>query len=374
MKKVLRLLIVACLCCGMLVGCEKKEKLSGINQELNDSTESMTEVEFQGYCFQIPADWEAGENTDELLYYYPQNGMLMIAYSPMDQSITDDQARSDFLTAFGSSMDSYELTGESEEYVAGTIAYRDTMNISAAGEEWNTQMVTFDCEGGIINFSMYSLVSANTDYTDDLNGILASLEKVENGAASSGAAQGSVDAETVRQDVDVKVVPTADGLMCAFITNNSEVTIDELGLQINYKDDTGTTIDMDEDWHDMVLPGSTVVSRLDAPEQYADYEVQTSVELGVHSTYENHAEKVEVKSNQGDKCIIVEITNNADVDIDEIEYIAVLYQGDEIVTVEYSQDIYEVSAGETVTEKIDTYSEEYDSFEIYLNQAHTFGF
>ena len=62
------------------------------------------------------------------------------------------------------------------------------------------------------------------------------------------------------------------------------------------------------------------------------------------------------------------------MDIDEIEYIAVLYQGDEIVTVEYSQDIYEVSAGETVTEKIDTYSEEYDSFEIYLNQAHTFGF
>lgn len=124
----------------------------------------------------------------------------------------------------------------------------------------------------------------------------------------------------------------------------------------------------------MVLPGSTVVSRLEMPDSYADYEIETTVQLGINPSYENHADEVEVKANQGEKCIIVEITNNADVSIDEVEYIAVLYKGDEIVTVEYPEDIMDVPIGKTVTKKVETYDEEYDKFEVYLNQAHTFGF
>lgn len=181
------------------------------------------------------------------------------------------------------------------------------------------------------------------------------------------------DVEEVRKKVDVKAVPTEDGLTCVFITNNSETVIDELGVQVNYKDDTGATVDMDNDGHDMVLPGSTVVSRMDAPDTYADCEVETSIQLDIYPKYENHAKDVVVNSNQGDKCVIVEITNNSDVSIDEIEYTAVLYKDEQIVTVEYPQDIRDVAAGQTVTEKVDTYSKEYDRFEIYLNQAHTFG-
>ena len=123
----------------------------------------------------------------------------------------------------------------------------------------------------------------------------------------------------------------------------------------------------------MVLPGSTVVSRLEAPESYTDYEIEIKVELGINPKYENHAADVTVNSNQGDKCIIVEITNNAKISIDEIEYIAVLYKGEQIVTVKYPQDVMDVASGKTITEKVDTYIEDYDRFEIYLNQAHTFG-
>lgn len=371
MKKILSMMLVVCLCCGMLAGCgAQKEKQADI---ISEPAENVNQVQFQGYTFEIPVDWESGENTDETLYYYPEDAMLMIGYSAMDQSITDDQVRSEFLTAFGSSMESYELISESEEQVAGTTAYRDVISLGMAGEEWDTQLITFDCENGILSFMMSVLASSDLDYTDTLNDILASVVQIDNGAASSGEVPESIDAETIREKVDVKVVPTADGLMCAFITNNSGVIIDELGVQINYKDSTGATIDMDEDGHDMVLPGSTVVSRMEAPEQYTDYEVQTSVELGAHPTYENHAEEVEIKSNQGDQCIIVEITNNAAVDVEEVEIVAVLYQGDQIVTVEYPLDVYDVPTGTTVTEKIDTYSDQYDRFEIYLNQAHTFG-
>lgn len=72
--------------------------------------------------------------------------------------------------------------------------------------------------------------------------------------------------------------------------------------------------------------------------------------------------------------MIVQITNNSDVDIDEIEFAVVLYNGDEIASIPYPEDVTNVKSGSTITEKVSTYGDEYDRFEVYLNQAHTFGF
>jgi hypothetical protein len=69
-----------------------------------------------------------------------------------------------------------------------------------------------------------------------------------------------------------------------------------------------------------------------------------------------------------------QITNNSDVCIDEIEYVVVYYQGDEIASVSFAQDVYHVDPGKTVTEEVSPWGIEYDKYEIYLNQAHTFGF
>ena len=223
-----------------------------------------------------------------------------------------------------------------------------------------------------MTFALFEPEGSEGNYSEDFTSILSSI-KTESGAISEGESD-LEDADAVLDQVQVEAVQTLDGLMCLFVTNNSQSTIDELDVQINYKDGNGSTIDMDDDGFDMVLPGSTVVARMEAPESFSDYEIEASVELGSNPSYKNHANDIEIKSNQGDQCIIVEITNNSDVDIDEIEYIAVLYQGDKIATVEYPEDVMDVSSGDTVTEKIETYNEEYDHFEIYLNQAHTFGF
>lgn len=220
----------------------------------------------------------------------------------------------------------------------------------------------------------YEASMMGTTATVELQKVSNEVPDSENASLNSEDSANGNDADDISSEIQVSPVKTLDGLMCLFITNNSSTTVDELNVQINYKDKNGTTIDMDEDAHDMVLPGYTVVSRMEAPDSYADYEIVTDVELGVNPNYENHSEDVIVNSNQGDQCIIVEITNNADVDIDEVEFIAVLYSGDQIVTVEYPTDVMDIAQGETITEKVDTYDKQYDHFEIYLNQAHTFGF
>ena len=183
----------------------------------------------------------------------------------------------------------------------------------------------------------------------------------------------SISADSVQQQVDVRAVPTSEGYVCAFITNNSDTIIDELDLQILYKDESGTTIDIAEDGHDMVLPGSTVVSRMDAPDTYTSLEPSATVELGVNPNYENQAADVEVDTNEGDDCVIVEIKNKGGVDIEEIEYILVFYKGDAVSFVTYPEDVRDVKAGDSITEKVETYGRDYDKYETYINQAHTFG-
>lgn len=191
--------------------------------------------------------------------------------------------------------------------------------------------------------------------------------------SNENISESTQNTEDIESQVSIQAIPDEDGHVAVFMTNNSTSIIDELDAQILYKDATGTTIDMDEDFHDMVLPGSTVVSQMGAPDSYDNFETSFTVETGIYPTYENHAADVQINANQGEDCVIIEITNTGSVDIEEIEYIVLLYRGDTLVSVGYSQDIYDVKAGQTVTEKENTYGKEYDRFEVYLNQAHTFG-
>lgn len=194
-------------------------------------------------------------------------------------------------------------------------------------------------------------------------------------AASSTAYASGMDPkqQKVYDDVIVKAVPTLSGKLCVFITNNSDTVIDELEVQANYKDASGSIIDTDRDGHDMILPGYTVVSDLDAPDQYEDVVVSKDIGLDENPSYENHSEDVKVSSNEGNDCIIVQIQNNSDVSIDEMEYIVVFYKGDDVSDMSYANDVYDVDPGKEITEKVSTHGIEYDKYEVYLNQAHTFG-
>ena len=203
---------------------------------------------------------------------------------------------------------------------------------------------------------------------------------------STSESEGSTpkqSAQDVSDKLDIQAKVTLDGQVAVFATNNSDTVIDELELQINYIDENGNTIDMDTDGHDMVLPGYTVVSKMDVPSvDFADAQIEYEVSLGDHPSYVNHSEDVVVESNPGNDCVIVKITNNSDVQIREIEYDVVLFKGDDVVTICYPNDIYDVAPGATETEKESVYSAktyqplkygtDYDRIEVYLNQAHTF--
>ena len=208
--------------------------------------------------------------------------------------------------------------------------------------------------------------SSKTDYSSE------SPSNHKDNMSNSNAPQ---TADDVLKSINVRAEKVTDGSVCAFIRNDSQTVIDELDIQVQFLDESGTIIDVGEDGHDMILPGYTVVSCISAPDDYSDFKTEVSIELDVHSRYQNHSDAVEISSNLGEDGVIVQITNNDEVTIDEIEFIVVFYLGNKIVDVGFPQDVRRVEPGKTVVKKTSVpYKTEYDRFEVYLNQAHTFGF
>lgn len=224
---------------------------------------------------------------------------------------------------------------------------------------------------------LFALAGCNSRGTSEESKINSSIESNSsnstNPVAIGTVSDNSESTSEIEGKIDIKAEPTLDGHYCVFITNNSDTVVDELCVQIQYLDEDGTIIDVDDDLHDMLLPGRTVVSRMDSPPKYDGVKTEFSIELGANPNYVNHADSIEVTVNKGDECIIVQITNNSGVMIDEVEYIVVLYKNKDIVSATYPEDIVDVPTNKTIVSKESTYDIEYDRFEVYINQAHTFG-
>ena len=180
----------------------------------------------------------------------------------------------------------------------------------------------------------------------------------------------NVDYSNLPSNLDVHLFPTEHGEICGFITNVSDQIIPDMGIQLNYKNKKGETIKTDRDGHDVVLPGYTVVSRFDCPKEFSNITLEFT--WGSAPGWVNHSEYVHIETNIGENNIILEITNNWDNKISEIEYDVILYKKDRIVEILYPQDVIGVEPGITVTKEESTWGQEFDRYEVYLNQAHTF--
>lgn len=172
MKKILSAILVMCMCFGLLAGCGGKVITNDFNSETNQS------ISVKGYSFEVPESWKKGENsTDEIQYFYPEKGMMMVAYSEMNQSLDDENVRSDFIDMFGKGFEKYKLISAEETLVNKENAYRFEMKIRTNNQDYLSTMIAFDCSTGIISFLMCTEKGGNQDYTDDFEKVVASISK-----------------------------------------------------------------------------------------------------------------------------------------------------------------------------------------------------
>lgn len=172
MKKITIILLVVIACFGVLLGCgEKKVETSDFDSSTNQNKT------IKGVSFEIPKKWESGDNTDELQYYYPEDGMLMVTFQESEGKIIDEDLRKIYIDSFGSKMDKFKIISESEIEVDGNIAYHEEMNFRLEGKDYIAEMVIFDSDDGLIGFTLGILKESGKNYSKDFGKIINSISK-----------------------------------------------------------------------------------------------------------------------------------------------------------------------------------------------------
>lgn len=206
-----------------------------------------------------------------------------------------------------------------------------------------------------------------------------SIEFVEETGYTPASGENTTNASNEEPQFTVEIAEFAwegDRYVGALITNDSTKQIGELEIQFLFYDAEGKIIGTASDGHDAILPNSTVtafVSNIDVPQSYARVDYKLTVDADANSGYKNHAPKVNIETNLGENCVILQITNNAEVDIEELEYSVVFYKDGKITGMGFGIDVYDISSGGKVIEEYSSWGVDFDSYKVFINQAHTFG-
>ena len=171
MKKILSIFLVLCMCCGMITGCKKEMKVSA---DFNTETNQKEKVEECHY--QIPAAWEKeGSTGDTTVFYYPDNGMLMVYYEEYEGGNLDDSLAQTYVRNFTSGWDKVEF-GEMEPIdLSGVSAYSQEWKFEADGVSYVSKTILFNCGSGILNFTMNTEKDSDISYAEDFSEILNSI-------------------------------------------------------------------------------------------------------------------------------------------------------------------------------------------------------
>lgn len=152
------------------------------NTEAEAADETSKLYELKGMEYSIPESWTEEVSDENLKYYYPDDGMLMVNYTELDETITNDEIRADFIEGVATSFDSFELISESEITVADTPAYQYNLNNVMDDKEFQTTLTVFDFNNGIISLFMATLLDSTENYDGDFETILNSIDFPEEAA------------------------------------------------------------------------------------------------------------------------------------------------------------------------------------------------
>ena len=268
----------------------------------------------------------------------------------------------------------YKWTSENDRSKTDTA-------ILASGSD--TKEFTFDN-----NRISYTVSAMGQSKTVHLERISDSTVFVFGGPSQGGSLEGALTPTADNSDIYFKEMPGdrdtiinnikieeehTDKAMAVMMTNNNPFVIPDLDLTVVFYKN-GSMIDSDTDGHDVMLPGSTVVSDIDVPKDADDFKITVDVDWKYATSYKNWAENVSFESNIGENNVMIQFTNNGDVDIDELEYIVLFYKDGEFVDVSSCNDVHDFRAGSTIVEKESAHHKiTFDDYKIFINQAHTFG-
>lgn len=200
--------------------------------ETNSVDENYKEYSINNLEYSILESWTEEGSDENLKYYYPEDGMLMVAYTEINDTVSNDVSRKEFLDGFTSELESSELVSESEITIDNTKAYRYELNTVLSNQELQTSLVIFDYYNGIASFYMATLKDSDKDYSKEFENALNSIEFTDK------------DVEEVEEVVEESVgkeIVLGEPIELGGYT----VTIQKYSLGVDYEGDNALIIEYD---------------------------------------------------------------------------------------------------------------------------------
>lgn len=179
MKKFQAVWLLLICCIFIVAGCSDEKiqsdnvgENSDVSKEYLANMDEMYEESFKGINYMIPSDWEKVEPEDEnILYYYPDEGMLMTSYVEELPSISNAKLREEFLDGMADS----GIISFNEKQIEEGVYVFDSEGI-IDDEIYEGELLLLDTEEGVFSFMLLVPENNYDKFSMIFNEIITSIQ------------------------------------------------------------------------------------------------------------------------------------------------------------------------------------------------------
>ncbi len=148
--------------------------------------EDYTPVEFKGVTLEIPSSWGEQNSTDNVRYFYPESGLLLLQFTEGDpaSNYLEAENQEDFAQGMNDS-GNFSVRTKAYDYIGDTLRFRyaGTFHTDEITSGYIDGVIV-NAEGGSVFILMESFYDA--DYSNEFENILSSISEVPASGDSNG--------------------------------------------------------------------------------------------------------------------------------------------------------------------------------------------
>ena len=217
MKRVLSLLLIVCLCCGLVVGCNQKESTSDSEKQetkkMSNQFDENTNCKYiyNDYQFEVPCNWTKSDGeqlyaTDEAALFIHSNEINSEIYDAINNYTVSAKAYVEELALSG--FENPKIIKSTKTTVLGFNGYKIGMSGKLDNKKYDVVLTIFANTNTIYAFTLYSLADSNKDYTNDFDKIIKSIRRSEDKPIK--AQKEEPPKEEIQQTDDIVQEPVLD--------------------------------------------------------------------------------------------------------------------------------------------------------------------
>ena len=234
MKKILLLGMAVCTF-TTLSACSNDTKIPTTSENKQAAKAEYTiNYSINGSTFNVPESWTEKDGKDgNTKYFYPKDGLLTVVFGKLDQSILDENVRTEYLSTMKSG--SLKNFTEKDGQEIGDDAYGWNVSYELNETSYDGALIVVNVKDGILQFLMSTTDHTFETYRDAFNAIYQSLKYSPRSTDTSQPEASSQPAPSTEQSEPAKTTFSP--------TDTSDATIESISTYGDYLTMTQKIID-----------------------------------------------------------------------------------------------------------------------------------